>query len=429
MSNLLLFFFVYIFEMLISYIVFSSVSSRKYHISIILAFGFLIFEGGAVFNYLFANTIWVNLIYTLLSTYLFAVIFFRIQHRPAIVYVILMSIFSAAFEFATIFAASVIYGAEITDYNSNLPLMLIEASVSKTLYLIACVLLAYFSRSRSSLDKIPRSFYFFPFCVLLSLISFWYICANETLSETNQLLLSITSIVLLSSMVLLFINYLHSAERENEYIKVKSENDRLQIEKVHYDILEKQNQQLMIYAHDAKNHLAAIQNLSTDPRINEYVQKLSKQLKTYANSCHSGNIMLDVIIDKYAAECKIRGVEFSYDVRLCNLNDIEDIDIVSILSNLLDNAVASAEQSTAKRLSLETTNRNTYSVIVISNSCNIKPASLGEQLLTTKEDQKLHGFGLKSVGKTLKKYNGDFSWEFNDNNKAFIVTVMIPKQK
>lgn len=174
MSNLLLFFFVYIFEMLISYIVFSSVSSRKYHISIILAFGFLIFEGGAVFNYLFANTIWVNLIYTLLSTYLFAVIFFRIQHRPAIVYVILMSIFSAAFEFATIFAASVIYGAEITDYNSNLPLMLIEASVSKTLYLIACVLLAYFSRSRSSIDKIPRSFIFPFLCLAFSNIVLVY---------------------------------------------------------------------------------------------------------------------------------------------------------------------------------------------------------------------------------------------------------------
>lgn len=429
MSNFILYFIVYIFEMLIAYIVFSSVSEKKYRTLTIFAFGLLLFEGGAIFNLLFSNTIWINSIYTILSTYLLAVIFFHIKYRSAAVYVILMSIFSAAFEFATIFAVSAFTGNRIVNYSSNLSLLLIQAAISKTLYLIACIALILLSRKNKSDEKIPKSFFFFPVCVVFTLISFWYISVRESLSDTNQLLLAVISIVLLSATVLIYIIFRHNTEKEIEYIQVKNENDKLQIEKAHYAILEKQNHQLMIYAHDAKNHLAAIQSLSTDPRINEYVEKLSVQLRSYTNNCHSGNIILDVIIDKYVAECNMRSIEFSYDVKLCNLNGIEDIDIVSILGNLLDNALVSAEQSSIKHVSLETAYRNTYSVIVISNSCDTKPVSFGEQLITTKEDRKLHGFGLRSVKKTLKKYNGDFSWEYNEIDHIFVVTVMVGNQE
>lgn len=48
-------------------------------------------------------------------------------------------------------------------------------------------------------------------------------------------------------------------------MQVRSELSRIQSEKNYYQILEQQNQQLMIYAHDAKNHLAAIRSLNRDP--------------------------------------------------------------------------------------------------------------------------------------------------------------------
>ena len=45
--------------------------------------------------------------------------------------------------------------------------------------------------------------------------------------------------------------------------------------------------------------------------------------------------------------------------------------------------------------------------------------------ITTKKDRRLHGFGLKSVKKTVKKYNGDIAFDYNNPKKRFIVTVMI----
>ena len=39
----------------------------------------------------------------------------------------------------------------------------------------------------------------------------------------------------------------------------------------------------------------------------------------------------------------MRNIHFEYDVKLCNLNEVEDIDLVAILGNLIDNAVSAAE--------------------------------------------------------------------------------------
>jgi hypothetical protein len=425
MLNLAVSWIVYQIEMLIAYIVFSYVSIRKHSVLSTFFAGLIIFSSGAIINYAFSNTVWVNTVYTMVMNFSFALLCFEFRVRAAAIYSFLMDLFSIAFECMTVFSISAIIGSSITEYNSNMAILIIEAATSKTLYLLSCVFILDFSKSSGCVDKIPASFYFFPVCILLSLLSLWYICINEQLKEINQLLLSVISVVLLGSTVFLFITYRHNIEKDNEYIRVKSEFDRLQTEKAYYDILEHQNQQLMIYAHDAKNHLAAIKSLSSNPEINSYTEKLLNQLGSYTKSCHSGNMILDVIINKYVTECEMCQIKFDYDIKSCNLAKVEDIDLVSVLGNLLDNAVAAAGKSTEKYVSLETTTRNSYDVVVISNSCDFAPEQKGAQLVTTKEDKKLHGFGIKSVKKTLKKYQGDFNWDYDIERQLFITTVMI----
>lgn len=418
-------FLIYFLEMLISYIVFSFASEQKKSVAITFLLGLLIYESGALVNLAASNTVWLNFLYTMVINFVFAVSCFHIKYKAAAVYAVLMNIFSVTFEFATIFSVSAISGMEITGYNSNISLLLMEAAISKTLYLIFCVILVRVPKNNISIGKFPKSFYIFPFCVLFSLIAFWYICANDELSNTNQFLLSIISIVLLIATVFLFITYRHNIEVSNENIRIKSENEKLQIEKAHYDILERQNHQLMIYAHDAKNHLSAIRSLSSSAEMDKYIGELQEQFGNYARCCQSGNRILDVIINKYMIECEMLGISFNFDVKSCNLKQVEDIDLVSILGNLMDNALTAAEESTKKFVSLETTTRNSYSVVIVSNSCDQAPNAAQTQLITTKAEKRLHGFGIDSVKKTLKKYKGDFNWDYDETQHTFIATVIM----
>ena len=206
---------------------------------------------------------------------------------------------------------------------------------------------------------------------------------------------------------------------------MQSELNRLQTERSYYQILDQQNQQLMIYAHDAKKHLAAIQSLNNDPQINDYVAKLSQQLIDYTRNCHSGNKLLDVMLNKYDIDCKMRGISFEYDVKVCNLSQLEDIDLVAILGNLLDNAITASEQSSEKYISMSTVYRNRYSVIIVSNSCDTPPKQSGNHLISTKDGTGLHGFGLKSVAKAIQKYDGDYEWDYDADKYLFTFTVMV----
>lgn len=139
-----------------------------------------------------------------------------------------------------------------------------------------------------------------------------------------QFLLSLASICIFASSILLFVTYSHQLKATSLSLQMQSELNRLQTEQSYYQILDQQNQQLMIYAHDAKKHLAAIQSLSNDPKINDYVAKLSQQLVDYTRNCHSGNKLLDVMLHKYTVDCELRGVRFEHDVKVCKLSQLDD---------------------------------------------------------------------------------------------------------
>lgn len=349
---------VYAFEMLIIYVFFSRISIRKGTVLKTFLIGILLFEAGAAINLLCQNNLWINTAVSIAIRILFCILCFELKPILAACYSVVLVVLNFALELISVLVISAITGTEAIDYNSNLALLILECSTSKILFFVTCLILAHIVRPNAGFSKQQLNLFFFPLCSAVCLMIFWFICTRDNVAYDTQLLLSLASVILFGSTVLLFITYQHQIDAESEHLRVRSENERLQTEKSYYDILEQQNQQLMIYTHDTKNHLTAIQSLSSDPAINEYIAKLLNQLKEYSSNCHSGNKMLDVMIDRFVIDCNRRGIQFDYYVKSCNLLGVDDIDLVAILGNLMDNAMTAATQSADKRISLETTKRN-----------------------------------------------------------------------
>lgn len=322
-------------------------------------------------------------------------------------------------------ASSYITGNGFLAYSNNFPLLIFQAITIKTLYFLIVLFLIRLIRPGDTSNAIPLEFLVFPILTTVCQFIFWYICAYLDARYIVQLLLSISSGCLFAATVLLFFAYSHQVKKERQTMQIQSALNRLQTEQTYYQILEQQNQQLMLYAHDAKKHLAAIQALNEDPAIGSYVDKLSVQLKDYSKIRSSGNKLLDVMLHKYDIDCKMRGISFEFDVKVCNLSQLEDIDLVAILGNLLDNAVTASEKSIEKYVSLTTVYRNRYSVIIVSNSCDAPPKQSGHHLISTKPGNGFHGFGLKSVEQSIRKYGGDYEWGYDADKHLFTVTVMI----
>lgn len=430
MTDPLFSFSVYFSEMLITYAFCINISEKRYNFIVSMVNGGIIFGAGALLNIWGETDYILNACSMLAIHFLFILVSFRMDIPTSAFYTIILCGLSTVLEFGTVSAISTLTEGQLTDINHDYMLLTVEFFICKSLYFIFSLLLLKIlnflkiSNHEKESAHFPFSATVQPLVTLISILAFYYVCMQEEISRRGQFLFASICIAVLGATIFLVLHNMQQLKTEQEYMRMRSEFARLEHEKHYYDILDRQNQQLMMYAHDAKNHLAAIQSLSEDPQIRGYVDKLSGELERYTQSCHSGNKLLDVILNRYVLECQRRGLDFEYNVKACNFGDIEDMDLVTILGNLMDNAIEAADKSQEKTVYLETSLRNAYRVILIQNS-SLPPRESNGHLQTSKSDRSIHGFGLKSVAKCLKKYHGDLHWDYDEDDHLFTMTVMI----
>lgn len=419
---------IYALEALIYYVFFSRVSNPRFCKWKCILIGLCLFQVGSVFNISFHNAVLVNTIVIILIITMFFKLCFEVSIKVALLYSLMLDGLNFAIELVVIYGLSSSLGISTSEYQNNLPILFMETISCKSTFFMVCLMLSNWV-CKTTVRRIPSSLFAYPACVTACLLASSYIIFSEILTRNAQILLAVTSGILLLSLIFLFSTFQHEIEKDGMLAMAQEENARLKTEKEYYDILEKQNQNLMLYAHDARKHLNAICELSQDPRINEYVAKLCGELTTYAQTCRSGNKLLDVMINRYILDCDLKGIIFEYNVKECPLLNLEDLDLVAILGNLMDNAITAASRSSEKKVFLTTSVRNTYNVIVLKNSCDMTPRAQGEKLLSTKENPRFHGYGLKSVARTVKKYHGDQYWSYDQENYTFTMTVILQNRQ
>ena len=128
-------------------------------------------------------------------------------------------------------------------------------------------------------------------------------------------------------------------------------------------------------------------------------------------------------IDYYLL-CKDKNIEFNILSINENLSFISDYDISAILDNLLRNAIESAEKEKNPYISLSLESDNKFHKIILKNSCSTKPIEDKNNLVTTKSNKNIHGYGMKSIQKALDNYNGELEWAYNNNE--FKIIILIP---
>ena len=417
---------VYQTEMLICYTFFSAIFTRRMDSMRCLLVGFLLFAVGSVVNLLFGNNGVLNATATLLLSSLFAYFCFHSKFLSGVFYSSILTIINAALEIAITTTFAAVSGGDVKDYNSNLCLLIVDYTVCKGLFFLITLFLARMVQPKGQIAHLSGSLFFFPIAATICQTISWHILVQPYTPDEIKNLLTISSALLLFATILLFITYQDQVRKDSEAMQTKAELSQLQTEASYFRLLERQNEELLLYAHDAKKHLAAIVSLNNNPEVGTYAQKLSQRLADYTRGCHSGNKLLDVMIHKYSVDCETQGIRFQYEVKLCALHQLEEIDLVAVLGNLMDNAVTSAGQSQEKWLSLSTARRNSCDVLVVSNSCDIPPQIVSGRFLSTKIGPGIHGIGLRSVEKTLKKYQGDYDLDYDPEQKTFTATVMIP---
>lgn len=181
--------------------------------------------------------------------------------------------------------------------------------------------------------------------------------------------------------------------------------------------------------HDMKNHLTNIRSLIDSGEIAAAVTLLDNTAENVNNAkaemIDTGNSFVDAILLSKTAVCREKNIDFSCSVQPLENIKIDAVDLSSLLSNLLDNAVEAAAQTTEPFVRLTIIKYNAYYTICVENSYKGKEflkENMGS-LISTKSDKALHGYGTQIISDIAQKYDGNYTWEAQENR--FISTVIM----
>lgn len=308
----------------------------------------------------------------------------------------------------------------------------IATILSKILYFLISRLLILFSIKENKSRSWGKWFglSLLPLSSIVIVISFRVITNNIILEPFENTFLIFSTSFLLLVNIIVYLIYEEAEKSNQKLLEFELINQKNNIDMQYLQLLEKKNETMNIMAHDYKNHMIAISSMSNQSEIKNYIDNMLGEITKYNQIGKTKNKFLDIILSKYTDICNSKEIKFETHIMTDNLNFISDFDLSTLFNNILDNAVEAASKSTVKFINLEIVNSLTsYHKITVINSSDIEPTGKNGNLITTKKNKSIHGFGTKSIRKTIKKYNGEMEWEYDKGLKQFKLVILFPENK
>lgn len=337
----------------------------------------------------------------------------------------------AASEFAVIGMCSLLFG-NINAMHNDLVAYVFVIALSKLIYFSVITVIKKFFGGKKE-QYVNDSFFWVLFLLPLGSIAVFilvhFIVNKYVLSDFIGALVSAVSVMLLFENILAFIIYEKAIKNLYELYDLRTLALQQDIDQKFFDAIEQSQNDIKHFSHDMKNHLTQIRYMDNIEEVHKYLDTLIKEVEKISYVRISSNKMLNLIISKYSAICEKKEIEFIVDVKFANLKYIADVDLSTLLNNLLDNAVEAAEKAEHSKIDVQIFAKNSkYDGIIIKNTCVSKVDYVNGALVTSKKEKKIHGVGLKIVNKILKKYEAMYDWRYDESNKIFETDIAFPKK-
>lgn len=179
--------------------------------------------------------------------------------------------------------------------------------------------------------------------------------------------------------------------------------------------------------HDLKHHIMALRAEHDFDRRNDYLDKMEEEIKNYEAQNKTGNEVLDTLLTGKSLYCQQNNIAMTCVVDGHLFDFMNVMDICSIFGNALDNAIECEKQieNHEKRLiHVAAYAQKKFLIIRFENYYEGDLKFDGNLPVTTKKQVEFHGYGLKSLRYTVRKYGGAVDVSSKDN--WFFLKILIP---
>jgi sensor histidine kinase regulating citrate/malate metabolism len=256
----------------------------------------------------------------------------------------------------------------------------------------------------------------FTIIVLLTLLAGFKIPQSD--SQKNILICVAFGLIIMNILVFYLINDIVKREtkiRENEIIL-----ERVKNETKNYDKQRKRE-------HEFKNHIDFITALVHENKLEEvknYLKGYNQEMLVNIDLIDTNNATVNSIINSKYLETREKGIAFVVKVNDLSELKIKDVDIVLILSNMLNNAIEACEKCTNGVIRLKFMMEQCQTIISVVNNMVDEPIATDNTFLTSKtEDVELHGIGIVNIKETVERYGGSCVIKYDDNTFRFVIFI------
>ncbi|MGL6173378.1 MAG: sensor histidine kinase [Cellulosilyticaceae bacterium] len=237
---------------------------------------------------------------------------------------------------------------------------------------------------------------------------------------------------LLLSNIFLWKMFEYMIEQDRQRIRYESIQEKIKKQYLYYRNIEIKQEESKKMWHDINNHLSCIQLLlqaGHSDEANKYVNKIDITISKLRGLINTGNLITDAIMNEKYDFARSNHINMRVDIDLEGVNFIDNIDLCTIYSNLLDNAIEASVKLPENEREIIISSKVIKSCLVIKilNNTLENLEIKNNKIATSKKDKNNHGIGIMNICETINKYNGNIA--MNCENKKFTTNIMIPLKK
>lgn len=309
--------------------------------------------------------------------------------------------------------------------SSGEELRIIVLFFSKFAFFIVCEILIRLKKKETASLK---SFQW-PIQMLCFVISFYianmiWSISKQAFVDDYKVLLVFLSIAMLNILLFILLNQMENSSHLREKYNLAQMN--LELQKRFVLNAQKHYKETKILYHDMKHYLMTtaglISNGNPDEAKNYLETILQEKLSSVSISIQTGMIAVDSVINNKFSICKEKGIAVKA-VLNTEFHEVNEMDMSILLSNLLDNAISGCKNSKKPMIDLEITRKKSYIQIIVKNSIRNSVLLDNPDLVTTKSEKSMHGYGIASIYEICSKYDGTV--KFCEEGNTFIAEIWL----
>lgn len=278
-----------------------------------------------------------------------------------------------------------------------------------------------FTRSKNILSaKQILIFSVFPITQVISTVTLQTLVLNPIKPAYIPMLI-IFPLIFIVADIFLYRTFIRTEQRVQLEITNKLLENQLDSQLAHYDALTEQYEYIRSMRHDIYHHLNTINILLQEGKhteASEYAELLIPMQQYISKLGECQNPIVDAFLYDKVQEAEKKGIRVVPKILLPSALPISNTDLIVLFANIMDNAIEACSSIENADITISAAISKGYLVVRETNPFSAESSAKARRIPELER-----GVGFHILDDLAKKYNGNFTHEFNDDR--FEVSVML----